>query len=287
MGSGMDGDSSRDVRDGTSFDASILIRLLDHPIVDEDGRFLGKVDDLALREEGDDLVVEALMVGPTALAPRYPGRLAEWCWAIWRRLSDPRAPGVVLVPLEEVLSVHSDVEVGADARNALLASFGLENWLRRHLIARIPGARGAGHPTSDDVDVPAWATDEHSPVPERGSRGRHHRLSELLRMEVVDVRGRDLGRITDVNGRTLTDGGDVLGPIRLTEAFVGPWLVGSRLGYSSPDVEGPFVIDRIVAAVHRKARWHDWAEIVDISWAECRARLGEGGRDPVGEPPTG
>lgn len=56
-----------------SFDDSAVIRLLDHQIVDADGHHLGKVDDLSLRQEGEDLLIDALMVGPAALAPRYPG----------------------------------------------------------------------------------------------------------------------------------------------------------------------------------------------------------------------
>ncbi|WEV77505.1 hypothetical protein O9K63_13010 [Janibacter cremeus] len=271
----------------TAFDTSVVIRLLDHQIVDEDGRFLGKVDDLAVREDGGDLLVEALMVGITALAPRYPGVLGRWGWAMWRRLSDPAASGAVLVPLEEVLEVRSDIVVTTAARDALLTSFGLENWLRKHLIERIPGARGAGHPTSDDAEEPPWAGDEGIPVPEPGSTGERHRLTELLRMAVVDADGRDLGRISDIEGCAVTRRRDALGTLRLTRLLVGPRAVGSTLGYSTSEQEGPLVIDRFVGALHRKARWHDWSEIADISWAEGRARLDEGGRPPVGQPPTG
>lgn len=257
---------------GTHFDSSILIRLLDHQITDDDGRFLGKVDDLALREEGGELVVDALMVGPTALAPRYPGVLGRWGWAIWRRLSDASDPGAVLVPLEEVTGISADVRVTDGARDALLASFGLENWLRKHLVARIPGASGAGHPTSDDVDVPAWAGRERRPVPELGSTGDRHRLTELLRAQVVAADGSVRGRITDVEGRS-GSGDDRVGPIRLTRVLVGPRSVGSSLGYSTAEQTGPLAINRLIRTVHRRAEWSDWSAVEDVDWVRGRVLL--------------
>lgn len=264
----------------TDFDSSVLIRLLDNQIVDADGRFLGKADDLVVREEGDDLVVEALMVGPTALEPRYPGVLGRWGWAIWRRLSDPENPGAVLVPLEEVTDLGSAIRVTDGARDALLVSFGLETWLRKHLIERIPGARGAGHQTSEDADVPGWAGPERRPLPEQRGSGPRHRLSELLSLEVLDHEGGSLGRVSDVEGRS--GGGDALGPIRVTRVLVGPRRLGSGLGYSTSDLSAPFVIDRLVRAVHRSARWHDWSEVT-VSWSEGTAHLREGGRARLGD----
>lgn len=247
-----------------TFDDSVVIRLLDHQVVDADGRFLGKVDDLALSEDGSDLVVEALMIGPAALAPRYPGVLGRWGWAIWRRLNDPADPGVVLVPAREVLDVGSDIRVTDGARAALLASFGLENWLRRNLIGRIPGAKGAQHPGEA---VPAWAVGQEAP--ERGREGATHRLTELLTMTVHDHAGTPVGRITDVRGRA-TRHGEL---IRLTRVLHGPRILGSSLGYSSPEQEGPRIIHWVVRALHRSARWHDWSDLGEISWARNTAEL--------------
>lgn len=249
------------------FDDSVVIRLLDHQVVDADGRFLGKVDDLALREDGDDLVVEALMIGPAALAPRYPGVLGRWGWAIWRRLNDPADPGVLLVPMREVLDVGSDIRVSDAAREALLASFGLENWLRRNLIGRIPGAKGKQHPSERGEAVPSWA--ERQTPPERGREGATHRLTELLTMTVRNQGGTPVGRITDVHGRAMQHAG----LIRLTRVLHGPRLVGSSLGYSSPEQEGPRVIHGVVRALHRSARWREFSDLGEVSWARNTAEL--------------
>lgn len=255
-----------------TFDDSLVIHLLDHQIVDGDGYFLGKVDDLALREDGGDLVVEALMVGPAALAPRYPGALGRWGWAIWRRLNDPADPGVTLVPLREVLDIGSDVRVSDGARDALLASSGLENWLRRYLVGRIPGAKGTGHPPGEEVEVPSWAATDHPDPPERGRPGRTHRLTELLTMVVHDRGGTPVGRVTDVYGRDAHDS-EHAHAIRLTRVLVGPRMLGSSLGYSTPEQEGPAVIRWIVRALHRSARWRDWSDIGEISWGRGTAVL--------------
>lgn len=251
-----------------SFEDSLVIRLLDHQIVGSDGHFIGKVDDLALREEGDALVAEALMVGPAALAPRYPGVLGRWGWAIWRRLNDPDDPGVVLVPLRDVQDIGSDIVVSDAAREALLASFGMENWLRRHLIGRIPGAKGT-HPSAAEVEVPAWAGEDRPEPPERGRAGGTHRLTELLTMVVHDRARTPIGRITDVHGRC-ADGSD---SIRLTRVLIGPRMLGSSLGYSSADQEGPLAVRSVIRAVHRSAHWRDWSDLDEISWAVQAAVL--------------
>lgn len=150
-----------------AFHDSLVKRLLDHQVVDREGRLLGKVDDLALREDGDGLVVEGLLIGPGALAPRYPGVLGRWGWAIWRRLNHPDDPGVVLVPWREITDLGSAIQVVDRAGAELLASFGLERWLRRHLIGRIPGAKGDGDQFDDDSPRSGGAT---TPRPRRPGR---------------------------------------------------------------------------------------------------------------------
>jgi sporulation protein YlmC with PRC-barrel domain len=254
-----------------AFHDSLVKRLLDHQVVDRDGRLLGKVDDLALREDGDGLVVEGLLIGPGALAPRYPGVLGRWGWAIWRRLNHPDDPGVVLVPWREITDLGSAIQVVDRAGAELLASFGLERWLRRHLIGRIPGAKGDGDQFDDDSP---WTGGRHGPIPQRGSDGDVHRMTELFAMVVIDE-GHESGRhITDLEARTAFVGS---GP-RLTRVLVGPRVVGSSLGYSSDEQDGPRVIRWIIDAVHREAHWHDVADLAEISWSQGQVRLrGEAG----------
>lgn len=265
------------------FDDSLVIRLLDHQIVDGDGRLLGKVDDLSLREEGADLVVDGLMVGPAALTPRYPGVLGRWSWAVWRRLNDPDDPGVAVVPLTQVEEIGSDVRVDARAREVLLRSFGLENWLRRHLISRIPGAKGGERLPEEVTEADGEADDgadgmadsgartrarlTPGQVPERGGPGPAHRLTELLAMDVVDASGASVGRVTDVRGRTAGSG------IRLTELLAGPRLFGSSLGYSSDEQDGPRAISWLVGRLHRSAHWRDWSQLRGVDWDERRVEV--------------
>lgn len=257
-----------------AFHDSLVKRLLDLQVVDREGRLLGKVDDLALREDSKGLVVEGLLIGPGALAPRYPGGLGRWGWAIWRRLNGPDDPGVVLIPWRELTGLRSAIEVNDRAADELLASFGLERWLRRNLIGRIPGAKGDGDRFDDDADR---ARPRHGPIPERGSDGERHRLTELLAMAVIDE-GHESGQhVTDVVARTTYVG---TGP-HLERVLVGPRLVGSSLGYSSDEQEGPWVIHRIVDLVHREAHWHDISDLAAISWSQgwVRLRGGVEGRD--------
>lgn len=272
-----------DTTGARTFDGSILIRLLDHQIVDGEGRLIGKVDDLALREDGDELVVEWLMVGPAALAPRYPGVLGRWGWAVWRRLNDPDDPGVVMVPVSEIQEIRSDVVVGEAARDALLASFGLENWLRRNLIGRIPGAKGADHVSGEDVDPPSWARTERPDVPERARAGGTHRLTELLGMTVHRHDSTPRHCITDLHGQGTPDGAG----IRLTKVLVGPRLAGSKLGYSSDEQDGPRAISWIIDRLHRTAHWHEWSDLRSVAWAEGYVEMDPHDEGRLGASATG
>lgn len=265
-----------------TFDASIPIRLLDHQIVDGDGRLIGKVDDLALREDGDELVVEWLMVGPAALAPRHPGALGRWGWAIWRRLNDPDDPGVVMIPLSQIKEISSEVLVGDAARDALLASFGLESWLRRNLIGRIPGAKGADPVLAEDT-APPWAREERPEVPERGRAGGTHRLTELLAMAVHGHDSSSRGCITDLHGQGTSDGSG----IRITKVLVGPRLAGSTLGYSSDEQNGPRAISWVIDRLHRSAHWHDWSDLRSVSWEERSVEMDPHDEARLGRPAAG
>src|SRR3954469_6014971 len=55
----------------------LQLQLVDHQMVDRDGRLCGNVDDLELEipENGSTPYVSAILSGPAALAPRLEGRL--------------------------------------------------------------------------------------------------------------------------------------------------------------------------------------------------------------------
>ena len=104
--------------------------LLDHQLVDGDGYECGKVDDLELDLDapGGPVVTE-ILVGPPAWSGR--GALGRLAAALARG-------GLVHVPWNEVVGVHTDVELRRPAAELRLGR-GDERW--RKVVERIPGAR--------------------------------------------------------------------------------------------------------------------------------------------------
>ncbi len=109
--------------------------LLDREIAGEDGTLVGKVDDLDLREENGTLVVDALLVGPEALADRFGGLTGR----LLRRLGRGfRAEPPQRIPLSAIRRIEPTIVItNAVAHQTSSPS---EDWLRRKVVARIPGA---------------------------------------------------------------------------------------------------------------------------------------------------
>ena len=103
--------------------------LLDHQIVDSDGRRCGKVDDLSIEGgPGETPVVTAILVGPGAWRGR--GQVA-------RLASRLAGNAVVRVPWETVDDVKSAVKLGKKARELGL---GRGDDRAARWIERLPGA---------------------------------------------------------------------------------------------------------------------------------------------------
>jgi sporulation protein YlmC with PRC-barrel domain len=104
--------------------------ILDHQLVDSEGRRCGKVDDLELDGlSGDAPWVAAILTGPSAWRTRgVLGRVAA-------ALAGKR---LVRVPWEEVRELHSAVELRKTARELRLGRG--DDRIRRYL-ERLPGAR--------------------------------------------------------------------------------------------------------------------------------------------------
>ena len=113
--------------------------LLDRPLVDEEGRLVGKVDDLELTDPGDGSPprLTAVLTGPDALDPRLSGLPFRW-WAA-RRHRRGRPARIVRIALEHVRDVGMQVVVAAGTRGYEES----ERRLRDRFIGRIPGARHA------------------------------------------------------------------------------------------------------------------------------------------------
>ena len=122
------------------------LHLLDRQIVDRNGAPIANVDDLELTERADGrLAVSALLVGPGALGPRLGGRLGRWTVAIWRRLRPDVDPSPGRIDAGLVNGTDSAVHLSVAIRDLDRTGLdGLERWLRRYVIDRIPGAGHAG-----------------------------------------------------------------------------------------------------------------------------------------------
>lgn len=111
------------------------LHLLDHQVVDRDGRLVCKVDDLEFERGADgSLYVTAILVGPRALGPRLGGRFGRWMAAIGQRLATEAMPRIDFALVNEIGSA-----ITVSASRADLAVAPLEDWVRDHVIASIPG----------------------------------------------------------------------------------------------------------------------------------------------------
>jgi sporulation protein YlmC with PRC-barrel domain len=126
--------------DDETFD--LRLRVLDHQVVDPDGGMVCKVDDVEFARGADgSWHVAALLSGPLALGPRLPGRLGRWVVSFGARLSLQVEPRPRRIPWRRVRELGSAVVV--DGRRDELGVAALEDWVRVHVVDRLPGSRHA------------------------------------------------------------------------------------------------------------------------------------------------
>jgi sporulation protein YlmC with PRC-barrel domain len=120
--------------------------LLDRQIVDFTGAMIGKVDDIELTVDGHGVPhVTALLVGPQALGRRLGGRLGRWVSGAAGRLHPAENPDPLRIGWDLVANnPREDCVVRLSVRRELLTEPALEQWLREHVIDRIPGGDNAG-----------------------------------------------------------------------------------------------------------------------------------------------
>jgi sporulation protein YlmC with PRC-barrel domain len=106
----------------------LALGILDHQLVDDEGRRCGKVDDLELELGENPPRVSAIIVGTTAWRDR--SRLG----ALLARLLGVDS---VRIPWEEVASIESAVQLRRTARELRL---GRGDDRYRALVERLPGA---------------------------------------------------------------------------------------------------------------------------------------------------
>jgi hypothetical protein len=121
------------------------LELLDRQLLDRDDKFAGNVDDVEIElpenwpdHDADELpTVTALLSGPGVLAERFGGRLGSGWAALHRRLH-PGTSGSGAIPLADVREIGSAIRLGLSRND--LPSDRSEDWFRRHVIGKIPGA---------------------------------------------------------------------------------------------------------------------------------------------------
>ncbi|MEV4710844.1 hypothetical protein [Micromonospora sp. NPDC049374] len=117
--------------------------LLDRQLVDRDGRLVGKVDDVEFALDADGVpYLRSLLSGPGALGQRVGGRLGRMLVLTAERFVTDRPMAPLRIPYALVGRVDSAVWLRVRADE--LPTSPVEEWLRRHLIDRIPGADRAG-----------------------------------------------------------------------------------------------------------------------------------------------
>jgi hypothetical protein len=117
--------------------------LLDRQVLDRDGLLVCKIDDLELSDDSEDPDDSAprvtnVLVGPAALGPRIGGVVGDWFVAAHRRLHPDRDPAPASFPFALVTQVHEEVQLSVS--KDLLDLSRTEEWVRDHLVGRIPGA---------------------------------------------------------------------------------------------------------------------------------------------------
>jgi sporulation protein YlmC with PRC-barrel domain len=89
------------------------LHLLDRQLLDCDGRFLGKVDDVELTEIDDELVITGVLTGAAALLDRLGGSLGRTLVERWgqMRLSEPDRTRPWRIGIEDVERLDSAVHL--------------------------------------------------------------------------------------------------------------------------------------------------------------------------------
>ena len=103
-------------------------------------------------------------------------------------------------------------------------------------------------------------------------------LNDLLHVDVVAADGRRLGRVTDVRVQGKTTPGGTLAPLPVVGLLVSGRHTGSLLGYERRREQGPWLVRRLVRALHRGAFYVEWADVESWDASARRVRLRPGAR---------
>ncbi|WP_052680622.1 hypothetical protein [Streptomyces sp. NRRL F-4428] len=118
---------------------SARFHLLDRQVIAEDGTPLAKVDDLELSETPDGtLEASAVLIGPTALAPRLAGRPARLLNALARRLTTGDPQGRARIDMDRIVRIGAALTATTTPHDDTVHP--LEDWIRDNVITPLPGS---------------------------------------------------------------------------------------------------------------------------------------------------
>ncbi|RVD45865.1 hypothetical protein EN858_00715 [Mesorhizobium sp. M4B.F.Ca.ET.215.01.1.1] len=117
----------------------LLRDLLDKQVVDRRQVKIGKVDGLVAElRHGKPPRIVAVELGSITLARRLGSRPGRWVAWLAARLGGERHAEPHRIAWKKVRNIGVDIEVDVDVRRT--AIFDWQDWLRDHIIGRIPGA---------------------------------------------------------------------------------------------------------------------------------------------------
>lgn len=220
-----------------------VLHLLDRQLIDSEGEFLGKVDDVELTplhvlaagtgpaagaQAGDArLAITGVLTGPTALLDRFGGRTGRLLVERWGqlRMSEPLRTRPWRIDVGDIDRLDSAL----------------------HLRVRRDGV------LRRDRDA--------------------YRLGRLTGMEVEGPDGTRIGRVLDARFQPdpqQTDDGDR--HLVLCSLIIGRGRPGSMLGYDRRAEQGPWLVRVILRWLHRHSVVAP-AEHADIDWGDRTVRL--------------
>jgi len=203
------------------------LHLLDRQVLDREGLMICNVDDLELAEDTDHhLAVTGILVGPAALWPRLSGTLGDALRRTWLRL------GVQYADRDVPAYIGLDLvdEIGA----AVTLTVDREGLL------------------------------DKQPDAETGEE--HHRVGQLVGMDVRGPDGDRPGRVLDV--RLAPKGSRTARRLEVTHLVVGRSRPGTLLGYDRGDFNGPWLVHRIVKRLHRHTGLLPITGVTTIDWED-------------------
>ena len=118
---------------------NIIRDVLDNQLVDRVGYKIGRVDGIVMElRDGEPPRLAYIEVGITTLAQRLHPRLARWVAAIQSQWGAKRSEAWQ-IPWSKVSDLRK-IEVEIDVLAEETPALDYEQWVREHIIKRIPGS---------------------------------------------------------------------------------------------------------------------------------------------------